>query len=163
MSVTTAAGLFGIIIAALVRASRSDQGWYVFHKCTDWNVVRRRLGYESLPTPTKPSPPPRRRKLLGHWPVLTNWDEERARLGYGTADAAFPEPPTLPPDRGLMATLYRLLIRLAAAWLVIMGALFALAATASGPLGFDLHMAAVVVLGPALLVGALAWIIKPPA
>ena len=60
-----------------------------------------------------------------------------------------------------MATVYRILRRLVLAWLVIVGGLMVAAAIRGGLHGDEWNVAALVVFGPAFLVGVLAWIIKP--
>jgi hypothetical protein len=63
-----------------------------------------------------------------------------------------------------MFMLYRILLRLAVAWLVIVGAVAAIAAICGAFRGHDWSVAVAVpmmVVGPAFLIGVLAWIIKP--
>lgn len=64
---------------------------WLFHKPTDWNDVRERMGYEARPDaapPPKPLPEPKQRWLLGFWARAVDWDAERRRLGYSmTIDA----------------------------------------------------------------------------
>ena len=64
-----------------------------------------------------------------------------------------------------MATLYRILKRLAIAWLVIVGGLSLLIMAHGGLLSdSDSWVFAMLATGvPTLLIGALAWIVKPPS
>jgi hypothetical protein len=164
VSILGAGGIVGIVVAALVQTIRSGDGWYLFNRGTDWDAVRRRLGYEPVAPRSLPRPvPDRQRMLLGYWPLLTDWDEERVRLGYGAADATFPVIIAPLPKRGTMETLHRILTRLVLAWLVIVGGLMVVAAISGGLHGYEWNVAALVVFGPALFVGVLAWLAKPGA
>ncbi len=162
MSTLGAGGLIGMVVAALVRTLTSSDGWYLLHRGTDWDAVRRQMGYE--PVAPRSLPPPvsdRQRKLLGYWPLLTNWDEERVWLGYGAPDAVLPETIAPQPMRASMATVYRILRRLVLAWLVIVGGLMVAAAIRGGLRGYEWNVAALVVFGPPFLFGTIAWILKP--
>jgi hypothetical protein len=63
-----------------------------------------------------------------------------------------------------MLTLYRILLRLVVAWLIIVGCAVAIAALCGAFRGGDWTVAVagpMIIVVPAFLVGVLAWIIKP--
>lgn len=166
--------LLGAAAALAIRGLASPDRWYLTHKRTDWDAVRRRLGYDAE-QPPEAAPGPlvapltRRERFVREFGPEVDWDRERVRLGYEPTrepmdftslfEASAPIPV---PQGGIMHTIHRILIRLATAWLVIVGGGALLIALAGS--GFDRDdwtIAAVIAGAPPLLAAVLAWIVKP--
>jgi hypothetical protein len=62
-----------------------------------------------------------------------------------------------------MPLIYRILMRLAVAWVVLVGGLMMAVAVANGTLGAAAWGLVAIVVGvPAVLLCAIAWVIRPP-
>ena len=73
--------LLAVSIGALTR--RDTREW-LRARPTDWNAVRESLGYCAAPDrPLRKLPAAPQRKLLGFWPLATDWDRVRREYGDG--------------------------------------------------------------------------------